>query len=69
MRMKIKTSVAWTARPGGGLAVGVQYHFAVSLITDNWRVRFTQRTLSFGFIFFRVSFDIETGHQNAGTYE
>jgi len=64
--MKVKPEIKWTARPAGGLFLGLRYHFAVGLFSDNWSAHFQQRTLSVGFIFFTVTFNIETKHRNLG---
>lgn len=44
----------WHARHGGGLFLGFQYHFAMSVVTDDYEQRFTIRRIRIGFLVFTI---------------
>lgn len=59
--MKITTEARRTIRNGGGMFLGIRFHFPVSLVDDLQQMKWKQLTLSLGLIAWQWDFDFDYG--------
>lgn len=48
-------------RKGGGLCLGIRYHFVTAVVTDDFLVEFRSRTITVSLITFSVSLTFRCG--------
>lgn len=64
---RIETQWRKIARNGGGLFIGIRWHFPVNLVSENGAISWTQQTISVGFVFWQ--FDVDFNYNFACDFE